>query len=421
MTEVDENKYIDDIVELIQKNESLINFSHHGKEDQIAIQKSLRDQIFDLVASIEDEKIDAKDLIRLCVRKALELEESDIVIIKQDFIFIKIFDHSKKRVISESDEGTIASRFNGIDEEELLSFYEEYFLQENPKAFFVRSARLFVEKYFVDRQLDNNLYEKYVFAYVQAIIIEQLEEIYDHNREFFKGFAGYAFRKHFKEVFANIADAILSEIVIGNKYMTEFLKYYSLDIVIINGEKYKVPPLETPEGLKWNVVSLHSVVKVYINTLQNIKSIQKEMESIEEDLDALYIGEISPVEYNDIYLKEKKKLNDMIEIYQKKLNRSYDAYEVEGSKEKRERIKLDIDKLKRSIEILRDKKTKLSAKALKKELINTFIELDKEYQGFERELKREQKILAQNKDAYMSIKSALTKVLVSKKKRLDEV
>ncbi|MCD6259164.1 MAG: hypothetical protein J7J31_06120 [Helicobacteraceae bacterium] len=418
MIEPKNSKYVDSIITLLEENEALIDFTHHGKEDQIAISKELKEKVHNFAVSIQDEKIDTKELIRYCVREALELEKSDIVIIKQDSIFIKIFDHTKKRQIAPNEVGTVASRYNGIDEGELLSFYKEYFVQDTPKEFFVLISKLFVQKHLIDEQIDNYYYEKYVFSYIQKIIVGQLEEIYDHNQEFFIGFAGFIFRKHFKEVFSNIADLILSEIVIGNKYMVEFLKYYSLDIVIINGQKYKVPPLQTEDGLKWNVVSLHSVVKVYINTLQNIEELNKGMENLEEDILALYIGELSPLEYHEVFLREKKKLNDMIEINQKKLNRIYDSYEIEQNEEKLFKMKSEIDRLKRTIDILRDKKIKLASKAVKKEVLKNYMELEKEFEKMQREFKREQKILVQNKDAYLSIKGALTKVLVSKKKRV---
>ena len=418
MIEAKESKYIDSVVSILNENEALIDFTHHSKEDQIAIHKDLKEKIFSFVEGIEDEELDAKEFVRYCVREALELDESDIVIMKKDSIFIKLFDHSKKRALSATDVGTVASRFNGIDEEELVSFYQEYFVGENIKDFFIQSATLFMKRYFLEKQIDNSHYEKYVFSYLQGIVMEQLEEIYDHNPEFFRGFAGFIFRKHFKDVFSHISDLILSELVIGNKYMTEFLKYYSLDIVIINGKKYKVPPLQTPDGLKWNVVSLHSVVKVYINTLQNIHAIQKEVETLLVDIDKLYIGELTPVDYNELYIKEKKKITDMIDIHVKKLNRMYDSYELERDDEKRYKLKAEVDRLKRAIEILREKKTQLGAKAIKRETLKAFIDLEKVYEGFQRELKREQKILSQNKETYISIKAALTKVLVSKKQVL---
>jgi len=142
------------------------------------------------------------------------------------------------------------------------------------------------------------------------------------------------------------------------------------------------------------------------------------MENLEEDILALYIGELSPLEYHEVFLREKKKLNDMIEINQKKLNRIYDSYEIEQNEEKLFKMKSEIDRLKRTIDILRDKKIKLASKAVKKEVLKNYMELEKEFEKMQREFKREQKILVQNKDAYLSIKGALTKVLVSKKKRV---
>jgi len=61
----------------------------------------------------------------------------------------------------------------------------------------------------------------------------------------------------------------------------EFLKYYSLDIIIIAGKKYKIPSLRTDTGQQWNSISILSVTKMYIktkNSLEKIASSTKEKE-----------------------------------------------------------------------------------------------------------------------------------------------
>jgi hypothetical protein len=91
---------------------------------------------------------------------------------------------------------------------------------------------------------------------------------------------------------------------------------------------------------------------------------------------------------------------------------------VEQNEEKQERLGSEIDRIKREIEGLRDRKTNFLKKALKKEILTQYYELEKQSESLERDIKREERILAQNEDAYRSIKGALTKALISKKQAL---
>ena len=411
-----DSKILPSLVALIQENRSMID--ENTQKNQITLSAELQKKLYECTVFNTQEEVNTKELIKHAVRVGLGLKESDIIIIKADRIFVKIFDDSKKRELTKEEENTVAGRFNGIDENELNSFYDDYFLQESDEDFFDHIAEIFVDRYFIQEQIDNLVYEKFVFGYIQMIIIEQLESMYDHNRAFFKGFSGYVFRKHFKEVFSRIADLVLAEIVNANKYMVEFLKYYSLNVVIVNGVKYKVPELQAPDGLRWNVVSMLSVVKLYVTTSEKVNHLKNEAQRVENQILALYIGEYSPAEYNDIYTREKQKLVDAIARLTLKYNKVFDAYEVEQNEEKQERLGSEIDRIKREIEGLRDRKTNFLKKALKKEILTQYYELEKQSESLERDIKREERILAQNEDAYRSIKGALTKALISKKQAL---
>jgi hypothetical protein len=411
-----ESKILPSLVAIIQENGALVD--KNTQKNQITLSQELHKKLYECSAFGTQEEVNTKELLKHAVRVALELKESDIIIVKADQIFVRVFDDSKKRELTKEEENTVAGRFNGIDEYELNSFYDDYFLQESDEDFFDHIAEIFVDRYFIQEQIDNLVYEKFVFGYIQMIIIEQLESMYDHNRAFFKGFSGYVFRKHFKEVFSRIADLVLSEIVNANKYMVEFLKYYSLNIVIVNGVKYKVPELQAPDGLRWNVVSMLSVVKLYVTTLEKVNHLKNEAQRVENEILRLYIGEYSPAEYNDIYMREKQKLIDAIARLTIKYNKVFDAYEVEQNEEKQERLGNEIDRIKREIEGLRDRKTNFLKKALKKEILTKYYELEKQFEALERDIKREERILAQNEDSYRSIKGALTKALISKKQAL---
>lgn len=417
-TKPQESESLHALVGIIQKNKHLIDRSEEKNKGQISLSEELRQKLCDFTPKNTKEEVSTKELLKYAVRNALELKSSDIIIIKSDQIFIKIFDDSKKRELTKEEENSEAARYNGIDEKELEIFYEDYFLEDAKDDFFYTIAVLFVQRYFIEEQINNLVYEKFVFGYVQLIIIEQLETMYDYNTAFFKGFSGYVFRKHFREVFAHIADLILSEIVSANKYMVEFIKYYSLNIVIVEGMKYKVPELQAHDGLRWNVLSMLSVVKVYVNTLDRIKLLDAQMRKLDDEIETLYIGEYSPLEYHEIYTREKQKLIDTIAHLTVKYDKVFDAYEMEKNEEKIQRLEVEIDKIKHQIMGFRERKNNFSKKAIKRDILLKYNELVKNFEALEREKKREQRMLTQNEESYLSIKSALTKALISKKQLL---
>ena len=65
------------------------------------------------------------------------LDSNDIIVIKIDSIFIKLLSKLKRKNISTSETQTIANRYNGIAEDELIFFYTEYFSQEENRDFFI--------------------------------------------------------------------------------------------------------------------------------------------------------------------------------------------------------------------------------------------------------------------------------------------
>lgn len=165
---------------------------------------------------------DSKEFLKLIIRLALNLSDSDIVVSRGGKFFIKLFDNTAKKTINEKDKDTAANRYDGINEENLESFYYEFISDRDNKKLFLLIAREFVNIFFHKKKITNLSYEKRVFQYIQAIISKHLTSKYEKNDEFFNGFSGYIFRIHFKEVFEYIADFILDDISASTSYMIEF-------------------------------------------------------------------------------------------------------------------------------------------------------------------------------------------------------
>ena len=417
-----ESVNLDQLIDILEENEESIEYDYRGKKDLISIPKNVKTKIYDFVDNIHDEYINPKELIKFAIKEAFELKDSDIIVIKENQIFIKLFDKGKIRKVAESEKDTIANRFNGIDEDELKSFYSDVFSKDENKNFFYDVAEQFFDVFFIDKKINNLTYEKYAFSFIQAITAEHLIKLFDHNDdEFLKGFSGYVFRIHFKEVFGHIADLILGEISVSNSYMMDFLKYYSLNVVVLNGKKYKVPEIDAGNGLKWNVASMMSIVKIYVKTDISLREIKSNISKINKDILEFSIGSLSPVEYNANLNKSINKLSIDINHAMKRLNIHIDLIDSTADEASKSVLKDDVKTIKEEIQIKQNEKDQLSLKIVPRQQLTQYTELKKQLDSLKRQERREKMILSQNKESYQSIKNSLVKALTSKKVPIGQV
>ena len=409
---------LDSIIEVIELNDDLIEYDYKDHENQILIPKIIVDKINKLLSTTVLKERDFKEITKQSIKRGFELSGNDIVISKNGEFFIKLFEKTKKHQVDEKDKNTIANRYNGIDEEELEDFYDEFFGESENRKFFGYVAKEFVDTYLKSKKITNDIYEKNVFSYIHTIVFERLVEIYDDSDGFFTGFAGYIFRLHFKEVFEHIADLVLDEIAISNTTIIEFLKYYSQDIIVVGGKKYKVPSLESQEGLRWNVGSMLSITKIYIKSKKVIKNLLQETQNLNNQIKKLYIGNLTPLEYQTVQVQKRQSFDNDITHHNKKLERYVDLLNQINNEEQKSEMKKDIHSLKEIVSNLLQEKKNLSQESIDKGILSQYTHMQKEIDSVNRQLKREQRIIAQNKTAYQSIRESLIKALISKKQLL---
>jgi len=128
---------LDTFVELIENHEAHVLYDYKGKENQILLQAALVTRITTFLdKNLTTSKYPLKDLIKAYIRAAFELHDNAVVINRNSNIFIKIIDESVQKKVDEKDKNTVKNRYNGVNEEELKSFYEEFFAQDENKNFF---------------------------------------------------------------------------------------------------------------------------------------------------------------------------------------------------------------------------------------------------------------------------------------------
>jgi len=412
------SEHLDSIIKLIESNDELIEYDYKDQENQILIPASMVEKISIHMLKAGIKENDFKEAIKLSIKRGFELSNNDIVISKNGAFFIKLYEKIHKHKIDEKDKNTIANRYNGIDEDELEDFYDEFFQESENKKFFKYVAQEFIDTYLKSKKITNDIYEKNVFSYIHTIVFKRLVEIYDDSDGFFTGFAGYIFRIHFKEVFEHIADLILNEIAISKTTIIEFLKYYSQDIILVGGKKYKVPSLESKEGLRWNVGSMLSITKIYIKSKRAIKNLQQENIDLNKQIQTLYIGNLTPLEYQSAQIQKRQSFDSDIAHHNKKLERYVDILSQIDNEEKRAEMKKEVHTLKEMVSKLLQEKKNLSEESIDKGTLSQYTHIQKQIDSINRQLKREQRIITQNKTAYQSIRESLIKALISKKQLL---
>jgi len=414
------NKTLDAFIELIENHQENVLYDYKGKENQILIKSTLVTLIEtflnDHFASSPDYNL--KDFTKAYIRAAFELHQNAVVISKNGNLFIKIIDETVQKKVDEKDKGTLKSRYNGINEEELKSFYDEFFADDENKNFFNEIAYEFVHKYFIVKKITNDEYEKNVFSYIHTITLNKLISIYDDEDGFFLGFAGYIFRLHFKEVFEIISEYILDEIAISNPYMMDFLNYYSQDILVIKGVKYKIPHIEADNGLRWTVPSMLSIVKIYTKAKNTIRTLKKEKAVFQKKVQKFYVNGMSPIKSNELLINEKATIEIDIEQTNRSINTLNDRLDFTKNEDKKRLLQADIAKEKEKLQELKRRKQEVLHKVVKQNGLSEYIALQKELDTISRKLQRERKMLKQNEEAYNSIKNALVKALISKKSKL---
>jgi hypothetical protein len=188
----------------------------------------------------------------------------------------------------------------------------------------------------------------------------------------------------------------------------------------MDGKKYKVPEIEAENGLKWSVSSMMSIVKIYIRTEQSIVALLGKKEALQDGIKDLYIYDLSPMEYNNNLHKEIERISQELEYATQKVNLYSDLLDISKTTEDKESIKIDLKNIKQEMQLKRDEKAQLTAKMIEKNELLRYNNTKKEIDTIIRQEKREERILEQNKESFLSIKNSLVKALTSKKVLLEE-
>jgi len=307
---------------------------------------------------------------------------------------------------------------NSTDIYQLDLFYNQHFSEEKVETFCKNISSIIIEKYFVVYTIDNATYEKEIFKIIKKLIILHLESSFDKEMEFNLLFSVYIFKKHFKLIFAYLSEYLMKEIAYSNQNVIDFLKYYSLDTLIVEMKRYTIPQIKDVNGLRWNVVSMLSVLKTYVKTQDKLNEIQPTIKSLEKDIRSFYKNGLSPEDHNALVEKNYASLNEQIIKNASHIANIHDALVIlKGDTElaltHKELQDAEYERLE-----LRQKKAQLTKLKIKQHEMLEYTNLVKQYDAIQHEIKPKKKIIEQNKSSYLCIKNALIKALISKKQAI---
>jgi len=395
------------LVNLIVENEDQVDYDHKGIKDLNVISGQLYKSILEHVKKLEDTSINKKDFIKKAVKDAFELEQQDLIIVKREQIVIKIIKNIKR--------DTNENRFNGFSEKEIENLYNEYFDKKTIEIFIKEASQNVFKYLFIRKQVNNDYYEKNVYPIVQNIIAKKLVDFEDESSDFRKGFAGYIFRINFIKVFSHVSDQILEAISFRDEYLMNWIKYYNGQVIIKHNKRYEAPAIINPEGQKYNPSALFGTVAMWFKTIEKIKTLKQRLHDVSKQLDKLKINDLSPIEYKNELLEERREIEKDISNANEDVKELLDEKLVCKDIEKKYDINDEIQKLRTLIKDDKKELEKINAQITSIDTINTK-RLEEDKTRIEKDIDREEKALKQNRKIYNSIQSALVKALTSKRK-----
>jgi len=425
------SKHLTKIVEIIHKNKKHIEYPHKGRVDQIALLGKIRRHInAELVES--DEAVNKKELIRYAIKKALKLDERDVVVTLRKKYIVKIFKCNS--FINTCDEepkaqDTQERRFQGYAAEELVEHYNELINDIDLEAFLDDVMTYLFATDLNFNEITNSYYEKHVLSLIRSQIAKELEQYVSYNKEYLLGFAGYIFRENFEKIHERIAIEIFEKIAVNNANAKKFLQYYSGTVLIEHGKRYILPELSAPNGRRWNATSLSATATMWLRTRHKEKVLHVRTDNLESE----YL-EVE-AQYKTI-LANRMKYKNTMDTYEKqqlecqeRINHLRKKFKFKNDGELSEIETIALGKLLSADQqiILTIKEKILKIKPLQENTKKEFREIKLKYQDLkatkqqiQNDIMELQKNLNLNSDAFYSVLGSLVKSLLQRKKLIVE-
>lgn len=234
-----------------------------GREDLLCFDESFTRAFFETLSNVDF--VDSKDAIRRSIKESLQFNEKDAVLFLNNQIFVRLFLDPNRKQVSNTER-----RFGGLPPEELERLKNELF-KDSVVTVFRELVDLLVKNELDFAIINNDFFEKNALALVQAQIVNYLKDKLSYEDEIINSFAAYLLRENFLEIHEFLAFTLLEKVAEANINAERFVKYYSGDITVIDGTKYRLPEIVDSLGSRWNFSTIKAITTQYKHSTKTIE------------------------------------------------------------------------------------------------------------------------------------------------------
>lgn len=314
-----DSEYLESIVKIIKKNKKHIQLSYEGQENQIAILGKIRRDIDTLMFDSE-ESVHKKELTKYAIKKALHLDEKDIVVELKRIYIVKIFDeNAEEEAIEEPLESAdTVKTHNGYAKENIEKSYNSIFKKANIKEFIQNT----LDKLFQDKlnfaHISHDYYENKSLKIIHAQMSQDLSYYSSLEEDYLLGISTYILRNHIYYIHEIMTFRLLKEVYHKNQNATDFLLQFNGSIILKNGKKYQLPSLQDKNAQKISSAMITSTAFLYINIQNKIEKLKEKLKKLEKQIVTLEFASKENPQLESLYLQEKNIKYDIV-CYEKDL------------------------------------------------------------------------------------------------------
>lgn len=267
------------LIKTLKADENEI-YSASGRQDLLIVSEGLLGRLQQILSTCQP-AVDAKDAIRRALRKAFELSCKDAVVFLNGQAYVRIFVPQHKRVY-----GNVDRRFGGLPPEQLERLKHEIFKDSVASSLQALINEL-LENELNFSQLGNEGYEKGALVLIQAKIVDFLQGRMEHDREVLEAFGAYLLRENFQMIHEELAQALLEKVMAGDAGAERFIKYYSGDVAMIDGQKYQLPEIVDRHEMRWNFSTIKAIASQYHRDRTQIEGRMEQVQVTRDEFEGI--------------------------------------------------------------------------------------------------------------------------------------
>ncbi len=265
-------------IRLLQEAENTI-YSASGREDLLVVDEALLAQLHSALAA-HPGAINRRDALRRAVRSAFSLQPQDAVVFLGGRLYVRLFS------VQGASGSRVERRYGGLPPEELERLKQDLF-KESVDAAMIEVAASLCKSALDFTRIDNTFYEQNALKLIQGAIARYLHSKLRHEKAVLDAFSAYLLRENFLLIHRVLAESLLEAVMQGAENAERFLKYYTGEVAMLEGQKYQLPEIVDSQGMRWNFSVIKAITTQYARELHQSEGRQEQLDQLSADEQAL--------------------------------------------------------------------------------------------------------------------------------------